>query len=689
MALTQIHGNRQVLDGTIKDAEIAADAAILSSKLNLSNVDLNAQVVRFASTLDGKAVQLEGTADVLRVREADISPQFGSWRIRMAGGGVNFDFNTAVAGDFSTFDTIWGFNNGSLSVLKDLFANAKLQVGGALRVENAAPELVLRETDQVLPAGLWRSRAHLGELIIERNTAAAGDFSTLVPMMTFRIGEVLIHQSAIVGSVLTLDGSQGTAFLHFGGSANPVFVPPVSLFKSPADNRLHVKAIGGVDQTLAYLSDITTVTTPDIHEGGVKITGLATPGTPTVTPQGAPGTTAWGYKMTAVGVNGETVASLEGTTTTGNAVLSATNFNRVSWAAVAGAVSYNVYRTTAGGTPNTLGKVGNTTATTFDDIGLAASGAVPTEDTSDIVWVESKTPALLLRDTDEAGAVGTYRLRTEGGSLRLDNVDPNNLASFTEVLRVQVGNDILLNQRLLTNGIVRFMTPRAQGSPGTTESSTLYLRSAVPTRLVFHDSADVENLLAYKVDDTKQLESLAPDLVLKETDQTLPAGLWRLRLDADQLTLEKNTAASGDFSTADVPLRLFGTNVIVVRTERFQMSNTAIQFTEYTGLAHGNILYRDGVGFLKFNNSSGQSRRVLFHESVVMRETPTGAVNGINTAFTLAAVPLDNSEQVYLNGILQSPGATEDYTITSGTITFNNPPQTGDKIRVTYIKSTL
>lgn len=70
----------------------------------------------------------------------------------------------------------------------------------------------------------------------------------------------------------------------------------------------------------------------------------------------------------------------------------------------------------------------------------------------------------------------------------------------------------------------------------------------------------------------------------------------------------------------------------------------------------------------------------------VDRETPSGSVNGSNTAFTLANTPIAGSEHVYLNGILQEPGAGNDYTISGSTITYLSAPLTGDKLRVTYRK---
>jgi hypothetical protein len=69
----------------------------------------------------------------------------------------------------------------------------------------------------------------------------------------------------------------------------------------------------------------------------------------------------------------------------------------------------------------------------------------------------------------------------------------------------------------------------------------------------------------------------------------------------------------------------------------------------------------------------------------ITRETPSGTINGSNTAFTLANTPISGSEQVFLNGLLQEPGAGNDYTISGGTITYLTAPISGDRLRVTYM----
>ena len=61
---------------------------------------------------------------------------------------------------------------------------------------------------------------------------------------------------------------------------------------------------------------------------------ISTPTAPTVTPVGATGTTTWSYEITAVGnFGGQTAPSPAGSTTTGVATLSTTDYNLVSWAA--------------------------------------------------------------------------------------------------------------------------------------------------------------------------------------------------------------------------------------------------------------------------------------------------------------------------------------------------------------------
>ena len=73
----------------------------------------------------------------------------------------------------------------------------------------------------------------------------------------------------------------------------------------------------------------------------------------------------------------------------------------------------------------------------------------------------------------------------------------------------------------------------------------------------------------------------------------------------------------------------------------------------------------------------------------VTREEPSGTIDGVNTVFTVANTIVAGSESVYINGILLDEAATNDYTIVGSTITFVDPPEPGDKILVSYLKTTI
>jgi len=76
----------------------------------------------------------------------------------------------------------------------------------------------------------------------------------------------------------------------------------------------------------------------------------------------------------------------------------------------------------------------------------------------------------------------------------------------------------------------------------------------------------------------------------------------------------------------------------------------------------------------------------LAASNFVVREVPSGSINGSNTSFTLANTPTSGTEMVFLNGLLQESGAGNDYTISGGTITYLAAPSTGDSLLVSYMK---
>ena len=130
--------------------------------------------------------------------------------------------------------------------------------------------------------------------------------------------------------------------------------------------------------------------------GGVNVQGstilgggnnsLGAPGAPTVTCQtsvsGCTTSTSWAYVITALNASGaETSASVAGTISASDgSSLTSNTYNHLSWSTVTGASGgYRIYRTTAGGTPNTTGLIGSVPGgtTTFDDTGFTGNTSTP------------------------------------------------------------------------------------------------------------------------------------------------------------------------------------------------------------------------------------------------------------------------------------------------------------------------
>lgn len=105
--------------------------------------------------------------------------------------------------------------------------------------------------------------------------------------------------------------------------------------------------------------------------------GIPAPEPPTITLQGAAGSTLYKYVIVAKNAAGATQGSAFGQITTGNANLGSGNGNIITWAAIPGATSYDIYRTFTAGTPATVGKIGNTASATFTDSAIAGDTTTP------------------------------------------------------------------------------------------------------------------------------------------------------------------------------------------------------------------------------------------------------------------------------------------------------------------------
>jgi len=75
---------------------------------------------------------------------------------------------------------------------------------------------------------------------------------------------------------------------------------------------------------------------------------------------------------------------------------------------------------------------------------------------------------------------------------------------------------------------------------------------------------------------------------------------------------------------------------------------------------------------------------LTFKQNYSDKEVPIGLVDGTNTDFVLLNTPEENSEHIYLNGLLQDIGESEDYTLDGNKIIFNEAPMINTKIRCSY-----
>lgn len=188
----------------------------------------------------------------------------------------------------------------------------------------------------------------------------------------------------------TTPGALSDGSLFAGGTRTPGVDNAVLTFAIGKDATIY----GGSDAT-PYISN-GVLMSPEKQNGLYPMLWYGAAGTPTsggkftvigeatvnklgqvaggsVSNQGVAGATTYTYVIvpeTTAGLKG--VASSNITTATGNATLTGSNFNRLTWTRKLGVANYYIYRTVGGGSTGIIGSVaGNAAAMQFDDTGLA------------------------------------------------------------------------------------------------------------------------------------------------------------------------------------------------------------------------------------------------------------------------------------------------------------------------------
>lgn len=540
-----------------------------------------------------------------------------------------------------------------------------------LRLEAAAPALVLRETgfDPDL-GGLWRWRLDGTQVLLERNTAVAGDFSSVqinvsVASDVFKVLgrlELQSQPSAPASMVFTSAIAAGSAFDN-------------GLYRN-TDNRLHFRDNSSVDNTLAYV--------------GESPTGSATSGQ----------VAFWDSSSSITGEIGLTWDSAGDFLRIAGDVNPSLQLRETDQTLPAG-----LFRITSSGQllrfeQNTAAAGDFSTKVVVLRLNSAFVGVLApqlrVEDTAE--------PYLTLYETDQVTESGAlWRMLLSGGDVffQMNTAVGGDFSTVTTPLQ--------LDSAVVTSNVEHRFMDRLDISSGTnpfirfsatiadsTVARTLFVTPAF--RLTYRDNAAVVNTLAYTTDATNhRISSADPAFELRDTDGVLPAGLWRIRMDGafDSFRVERNTAAAGDFSTYSQAIELIphpndSSSAELLVNGGISLGNHTIANAD-TGELY---VASDDADRLHYEDSSNVDNALAYLSDIgntvlvseyVVREVPTGAINGVNTTFTLANTPESGTEMVFLNGLLQNLGAGNDYTISGTTITFNDAPATGDVLLVTYI----
>lgn len=178
---------------------------------------------------------------------------------------------------------------------------------------------------------------------------------------------------------------------------------------------------------------------------------------------------------------------------------------------------------------------------------------------------------------------------------------------------------------------------------------------------------------------------IVSDQVRVKLNATTPG----LSVDADGLTV----ALSGATLQKDASGLKVNPNLVIDSIILNDGSSTVhLLPTGAGGLSVSNSYGADAVfvpAYISYTHTfqlPGRDGTVTLNESQVIEEVPSGAINGTNTAFTIANTPVAGSVRLYLNGVRLRSGAGNDYTISGNTITMLYAPATGDVLIADYIK---
>jgi hypothetical protein len=227
----------------------------------------------------------------------------------------------------------------------------------------------------------------------------------------------------------------------------------------------------------------------NLGAGGLNISGLATPAQPTLTVTTA-GTTSYSYGLTAN--NGDGNSALSPTQTTALAAASLNNstaYVEVSWPAVSGATTYNIYRTAGGSSQGSIGTVtsASTTASMTPTSGSETGTVLTLNFSSSVSWGLGQAITLAGFTMNTGSVNGTWPIVSVSGSTITINITAG-VTSTISVEGTATGN---------SSGTIGFFdTAQTAGSaaPSVATAGTLTLATTSVNALQIENSTSASIL---------------------------------------------------------------------------------------------------------------------------------------------------------------------------------------------------
>jgi len=127
----------------------------------------------------------------------------------------------------------------------------------------------------------------------------------------------------------------------------------------------------------------------------------------------------------------------------------------------------------------------------------------------------------------------------------------------------------------------------------------------------------------------------------------------------------------------------------ILPMERGGLNNTLFSASEIL-ISTGNSVVSSGHLFDDYGHTTKEiwsAGKIISYisETFINKEVPFGDTDGSNQTFYLLFDPVVGSEHLYMNGLLQDSEEGMDYTIFGNTITFNEAPPIGSKLKCSYM----